>query len=56
MTLEELYAKKQEIKERRSVVLQTLRSANAELREIDVEFIAVDLEIKLEEEKEYGIA
>lgn len=50
--LEDLKAKKQEIRDRRSGILLRLRTANAELREIDDEFLAVDLQIRLAEEKQ----
>lgn len=50
--LEDLRAKKQEIKERRSVVLAVLGKANLELGEITDEFLAVDLQINLAEKRE----
>jgi hypothetical protein len=52
--LQALRDKKQEIKDRRSKVLRTLYDANAELRDITDEFLAVDLEIRLEEGKQNG--
>lgn len=41
-----LRARRQEIKDRRSVVLKALRDANSELREIDVELRSVDTELR----------